>query len=354
MKRWWLAAAALAAACGGGQQREVPQVTFEYPADTVLTRYVNVPVAAWLGGARWVVVAGEYNEAAVIDFGAKSARALGGKGDAELRNPYGVFTSGDTAWVTDWALRRATLWTGDGKLVGSLPAVARLAGALPAARDAAGQLYFEIKPVVMPDGRGTRDSAVVVRAAADFARFDTVARMSPLDLAEIEDTQGKRFERRVFSGQDRWGVLRDGTVWVARVYQNYVMQIPPSGKPVRGEDLPDRVIEVSYPDRDQFIQQFPEELRPTAERLPFSPIKPPFEQALATPSGIFWLEKSRPAVDSVRTYQVLDRKGRLDYLAVLPSRQGHLIALSDSIGLMAEQYREGVRLMQVRLPKPPR
>jgi hypothetical protein len=332
----------------------VPQLTFAYPADTVLTRYVNVPVAAWLGGARWAVVSGEYNEAAVIDFRTKSARALGGKGDAELRNPYAVFASRDTIWVTDWALRRATLWTSDGKLVGSLPAVARLEGALPVARDAAGQLYFEIKPIVMPNGRGTRDSAVVVRAAATFARFDTVARMSPLDLAEMEDTQGKRFERRVFSGQDRWGVLPDGTIWVARVYQNFVMLIPPSGKPVRGEDLPDRVIEVSNPDRDQFVQQFPEELRSTAERLPFSPIKPPFEQALATPDGIVWLEKSRPAVDSVRTYQVLDRQGHLAYLAVLPSRQGHLIALGDSTGLMAEQYRQGVRLMQVKLPKPPR
>ena len=57
-----------AAACGSGKAKEVPQVTFAYPSDTVLTRYVNVPGAAWLGDGRWVVVAGEYNEAAIVDF----------------------------------------------------------------------------------------------------------------------------------------------------------------------------------------------------------------------------------------------------------------------------------------------
>lgn len=356
MKQFWRPLAAIAliavAACGSGKPKEVPQVTFAYPSDTVLTRYVNLPGAAWLGAGRWVVVAGEFNEAAIVDFGSKTALALGGKGEAELRNPYAVFASGDTAYVADWALRRVTLWTAAGKRAGFIGTVDALKGALPAARDAAGQLYFEIKPAVMPNGRGNRDSTMVVRASPDLAKFDTVARLSPLDLAEIEDTQGKRFERRVFSGLDEWGVFRDGTVWVARVYQNYLVQLPPVGKPIRGEDLPDRVIEVSGIDRDQFVEQFPEELRPTAERLPFSPIKPPFEHALASPVGLVWLEKSRPAIDSVRSYQVLDRQGHLAYIVILPSRQGHVIALGDSTALVAEQYKEGVRLMQVRLPRP--
>ena len=48
-----VAAAVLAAAgCGGGPPKEVPQVSFAPPTDTLLTRYVNVPVAAWVGGQR--------------------------------------------------------------------------------------------------------------------------------------------------------------------------------------------------------------------------------------------------------------------------------------------------------------
>ncbi|HEX9894887.1 MAG TPA: hypothetical protein VGA78_13240, partial [Gemmatimonadales bacterium] len=186
--------------------------------------------------------------------------------------------------------------------------------------------------------------------SGDGARFDTAARLSPLDVAEVLERGVRRFERRVFSGQDRWGVLRDGTVWLARVYRNEVTWIEPSGKRLQGPALPDRVIEVSRVDREHWLLQFPEELRSTAERLPYSPIKPPFENGLTTAGGQVWLEKSRPATDSVRTYHVIDRRGELSRVLILPSRQGHIIAVGDTVALVAEQWREGVRLMQVRIP----
>jgi hypothetical protein len=83
VKQLWRPLAAIGlitvAACGSGKPKEVPQVTFAYPSDTVLTRYVNVPGAAWLGDGRWVVVAGEFNEAAIVDFGSKAARPSAGR-----------------------------------------------------------------------------------------------------------------------------------------------------------------------------------------------------------------------------------------------------------------------------------
>jgi hypothetical protein len=87
--------------------------------------------------------------------------------------------------------------------------------------------------------------------------------------------------------------------------------------------------------------------------LPWSPLKPPFENAIAAPGGWVWLEKSRPAVDSVRTYQVISPSGALSHLVIYPSRQGHVVALTDSLALVAEQYKEGVRLMQVAIPAAP-
>ncbi|HEX9894408.1 MAG TPA: hypothetical protein VGA78_10820, partial [Gemmatimonadales bacterium] len=156
----WLAVAL--AACGGGERQEYPTAEFPYPADTVLVPYVNVPVAAWLGGVRWVVVSNEFNEAALVDFQG-GRRPLGGEGDAEIRNPFGVFASADTGWVTDWAMRRSTRWTSVGSPAGMMPAPEALRGALPSARDAAGQLYFEIRPEPGRDGSGNRDSASVVR-----------------------------------------------------------------------------------------------------------------------------------------------------------------------------------------------
>ena len=340
-------------ACGSSKPIEYPTADFPIPTDTILTPYVNVPVGTWLGGTRWVVVSSDAAEAAVVDFASKSKLVLGGKkaGQTEIRNPVTVFVSNDTIWVTDWSLGRATLWTGSGQPAGIVASPPELRGALPYARDAAGQLYYEIRPNAGRDGSGNRDSAAIVRQVPVPARFDTVGKLSPFDLAEVQDAAGRRFERRVFSGVDRWGVLRDGSLWMARVYPNYVMWRDPSGKELKGVDLPDRVIEVTMTDRDQFIQQFPEELRSTAEGLPFSPLKPPFENALTAPSGFVWLEKSRPVIDSTRSYHLIDRRGALTRVLVLPSRQGHVIAVGDTLVLVAEQWRKGVRLMQVRIPR---
>jgi hypothetical protein len=342
-------AIAFAAGCSAGPT-EYPVASFADPTDTVLTRYASVPVGAWLGGRTWVVVAQEFNEVAVVEFGTRAVRVLGGPGDAELRNPFTVFVTGDTAWVGDWALRRVTAWLPDGRAVGQVPAPDGLRGALPRARDAAGQFYFEVAPPAGRDGSGNRDSGAVVRAPPDFAAFDTVARLAPLDLAEVNDASGRRFERRVLSGTDRWGVLRDGTLWVGRVYHNRVLWVESGGEVRRGPPLPDRVIEVTATDRDHWLLQFPEDLRPAAERLPFSPLKPPFEEALTSPLGEVWLEKSRPATDSVRFYHVVDRQGKLRVVVMLPSRQGRIIALGDTLALVAEQYRDGVRLMEARVP----
>lgn len=355
MRRRIAAVLALAlAACGGGGPREVPSVTFGLPPDTILTPYVQVPQAAALGGGKWVVVAAEFDEAAIIDFTSGRRTVLRGTRDVVLRHPFNVFGWTDTAYVADWSTTQVSRWTVAGTVATApLRAPAALRGLLPSARDAAGNLYFEVKPLVRRDGSGNRDSAAIVRAPADLARFDTVARLSPLDLAEVNDQAGRRFVRRVFSGEDAWGVFADGTVWVARVYQNYIARWAADGSEREGPRLPDRVLEVSWSDREHFFLEFPEDQRSTAELLPWSPIKPPFERALGTPAGQVWLEKSRITTDSSRTYQVTDRAGVLSHEVVYPTRPGRVIALTDSLALVAEQWREGVRLMQVRVPSPP-
>ena len=42
------------------------------------------------------------------------------------------------------------------------------------------------------DGSGNRDSAAVLLASPGFERLDTVARLSPLDLAEVVGDAGRR------------------------------------------------------------------------------------------------------------------------------------------------------------------
>jgi hypothetical protein len=233
---------------------------------------------------------------------------------------------------------------------GSVPAADPLRGALPRARDAAGQLYYEVNPPPTPDGSGNRDSTAIVRSTPGLTRFDTVAQLSPPELSPIVDQGQTRFERRALSASDHWGVLPDGTIWVARPGPNRVWWIAPGGKSQRGEALPDPVLPVQAEDREMFYRQFPPELRANAERVTFVIVKPAFEHATAAPDGSIWLEKSRAYGDTIKQWQVVDRTGTLKQIFKTRS-DAVLIGLTSDLALLAEPYADGHRLLTYRIPR---
>jgi hypothetical protein len=335
-------------ACGASKPA-APVVELVPVGDTVLTSYSDVTEAAWLGGNRWAVVAPSEDAAAIVDFTRRKSSPLSSPKTREPRNPSSIFSAGDTLYVGDWGLRRLTLWTPAGRLVRSIPASNVVRGSLPRARDESGRFYLDLYPRAGPDGSGNRDSAAVLRVDPGFTRADTIARLAPLDIAEVVGNAGRRFERRVFSGVDRWGALPDGSLWVARVYENRVDWRSPEGKWARGELLPDRVLEVTRYDRELFLRKFPAELRSTAQELPFAAVKPPFEAALSGSAGDVWLEKSRAPADSARRYHVVSRQGRLAREIRLQGH-GRILALGSGTALVAEPTAEGTRLLAVKLP----
>jgi hypothetical protein len=338
----------LLAACGDPPP-PAPPVELSAGPDTVSTGYAEVVDAEWLGGARWAVVAPLDVTVGLVDLDARKVRPLGGEGTKEIRNPSTVFVGRDTIYVGDWGLRRVSLWTRDGRMVRAIPAPASTRGALPEARNDRGRWYLALKPAAGPDGRGNRDSAVVVTADPAFGRLDTVARLAPLDLAEVAGDAGRRFEPRALSGTDHWGVLPDGSVWVARVYQNRVDWRGPDGAWIKGQPLPDRVLEVTQYDRELFYQKFPPELRATAERLPFAAVKPPFVAGFTSPAGTVWMEKSRAPVDSSRRYHEVDRAGRLVREFRVPGT-GRIVAVGAEQVLVAERVTDGTRFIGFPIP----
>ena len=342
-------ALALLVACGDPTS-PTPVVELTPGADTVATGYAEVLDGEWLGGERWAVVAPLDVTVGIVDLGRSEVAPLGGVGTKEVRNPSILFLSADTLHVGDWGLRRVSLWTGDGRLVRAIPAPERLRGALPQARNAAGHWYAEIKPVPGRDGSGNRDSAAVVAAAPEFERLDTVARLAPLDLAEVMGDAGRRFEQRALSGEDHWGVTPDGWVWVARVFENRVDWRSPEGQWEEGDALPDRVLEVTQYDRELFYRKFPPELRATAERLPFAAVKPPFEAAFTSPAGTVWLEKSRAPADSSRRYHEVDRRGHLVREVRVPG-PGRIVAVGADGVLVAERVTNGTRFIGFTVPR---
>ncbi|HEU5218909.1 MAG TPA: hypothetical protein VFU23_09630 [Gemmatimonadales bacterium] len=343
---------ALLAACGPGPAPALPEEDLAFPSDTLEAPWGNLPSAAPLSGGRWAVVSSDFDAAVIADFGRKTLSPLGGAGQKAYVHPASVFSFADTVYLSDWGKRRATVWTSDGKLVDSIPAPDALRGSPPRARDAAGQLYFEATPQPKRDGSGNRDSAAVVRAQRTLTRFDTLARLAPLDLKEMrpgEPTQ--RFERMIFSGIDLWGVWPDGGVWIARLLHNQIDVRDPAGKVTHGPELPDPVYEVSEADRTRFLQTFPPDVRPKETDLPWALIHPPFVAAFMSPDGI-WLEKSKPVLDSVRRIHVLDRQGNLKRVLRLKG-EGRVVAIGADKILVAEQFARGIRLMQIRIPAAP-
>lgn len=345
-----LAAALLFALPGcSGPKPEAPVTLLGAPSDSLVTSYGTVTEAAWLGDDRWAVLATGDDAVAIADLASHQIRKLGGRGAEEIRNPAAIFRAGDTLVVDDWGLRRSTLWSLDGRAAGTIPASDAMRGILPRARDAAGRFYYEVAPRPGADGQGNRDSSAIVRATSGAAGGDTVARLAPLDLAEVMGDAGRRFERRVFSGSDKWGVRPDGSVWVARVYENRVNWRDPKGTWSRGEPLPDRVLEVTRYDRELFLRNYPPELRSTAEQLPFAAVKPPFEAGFTAPDGEVWLEKSRAPVDSSRRYHVVDTQGRLRREIRVPG-PGRIVAVGNGTVLVAAPSRDGAHLLRFAVP----
>ncbi|MEP6590884.1 MAG: hypothetical protein ABJC19_06860 [Gemmatimonadota bacterium] len=318
--------------------------------DTVVVSAVSVPTAEPRSDGSWVILAAEEGEVRIVDFAQHRVIPFPGMTTAEVPHPSVLLGLGDTTVVGDWGLRRFTSWLPGAPRLEAWPVPDALRGAFPHARDAAGQWYFEVPPVAQRDGSGLRDSAAVVRADAQLTRFDTIARLAAPDLAIVPGADGPRYERRLLAGQDLWGVQRNGTFWIARVFQNRIeWHYPNAKKPFTGPAMQDPILPVQEMDRQIFIRRFPEDQREAARRLQFTAIKPPFEGAFQTPDQRVWLFKSAVALDSVRRFQVVDSTG-VRVVVTVPSR-GSALGVDSHYILMAEEFPGGIRLLRYPVPE---
>lgn len=339
---------ALSVACSGPPPGP-PEEPLALASDTLVTEWAELPLAAATADGRWIVVSPAWDAAVFADFRAGTLTPLGGPKTKAYLHPFMVFGAGDSIYLADWGARRTTVWTSRGALMDSIPVVDALRGAFVRARDGAGQLYFQIDPPPKRDGSGNQDSIAIVRAPRSLERFDTVAHLAPRELAQVARENSSRFEQRIFSGEDRWGVWPDGTLWIARRFGNQLVTLDARGKQIRGAPLPDPVYEVTPADRARYLEAYPVEVRPKETDLTWASIFPPFLAAFSAPGGGVWLEKSKPVLDSLRRIQVLDREGNLRRVLQLRG-QARLLAVGADYLLLAEQFDQGVRLMQVRIP----
>jgi len=326
-----------------------PLVTVAPTADTLIVPVTSVTTAIMRSDGKWVLLAPLDNQVYVADFAAKTVGLYPGMTATEVPHPITMMGAGDSIIVGDWGLKRFTEWSPAGIRLTAWPAPDALRGALPRARDAAGQWYFQLSPDSKADGSGLLDSGAVVRADAQLTRFDTLVRLVPPELVQVPGVNGPHYQRRSMGGEDAWGVRPNGLLWVARVFQNQIEWRRPGGtKPEKSPMLPDPALTFSDMDREIYIRRFPEDQRQAAREVPNAAVKPPFEHVFAVTDSRMWLAKSDTALAPVRHLQVVDKTGVLLNIGV-PSR-GSLLGVDGNFILMAEEFPGGIRLLRYPVP----
>ena len=226
---------------------------------------------------------------------------------------------GDTVALVDFSALRTTLWTRQGKPLGIL-AILPVAGTAPVlVYDTLGYGYkIDYKSMLDPEpGTTTRpDSVPVLRIALAGGKVDTVAKLATPEFGEAKFGEQKQSAATVFAPNDFFGVLANGTAWVARGRHNRVDWRAPDGKWKIGTSRKFTGQPVTQADKDRVLAQvreqgkqygMPQEL---AIEYPFAPTKPPFDFALGRPNGEVWLQHPRGEEGAAMVYDIFDRDGR--------------------------------------------
>jgi len=233
---------------------------------------------------------------------------------------------GDTVALVDFAAQRTTIWNEEGKFLAVLP-TRPLGGTTnqALAYDTMGYAYKADYRAVMgglEPGRSIAvDSAPVLRYAREDTVADTVARLRLPQFGDGKFGEEIKKVAVIFSPNDLFGVMPDGSLWVARASTNSLDWRSPSGTWTRGESFPYPKVRVTQADKDRFMDAAHRNGLPSAIDIqyPFADYKPPFLLGLSGRDHQVWLQRARPAGDSVPVYDVLGQDGRRLRVVQLPA-----------------------------------
>jgi hypothetical protein len=170
----------------------------------------------------------------------------------------------------------------------------------------------------------------VLRIGLKDGKVDTVAMMAGPEYGDAMFGEQTQQAAKVFAPNDHFGVLGDGTAWVARGHQNRVDWRPPNGAWVIGKPRDYPKLPVTQADKDRVLAQVREQGKqfgmPQDLRIvyPFAESKPPFDFALGRPNGEVWLQRPRSQEDAPLVYDVVNRKGEWQRAVTFP--QGATLA----------------------------
>lgn len=218
-------------------------------------------------------------------------------------------------WALDPMQQRLLSWELNGTPadVVTFPVVI---AASPYAVDTMGHIYHE-QPTTTGfvvtgqeiDTTRSKDSTWVYRFSPPDAKRDTVARLFEVGWEAVRFSGGVSRMRRDYVSADRWGVLPDGTLWIARGQENRVDRRAPDGSWTIG--MPRAWTPVATVEADQrYLGQMPGLNRESDSiARPMAETKGPFIEAVAAPDGEVWTRMNQPAGYTQERYAIFPVSG---------------------------------------------
>jgi hypothetical protein len=236
--------------------------------------------------------------------------------------------AGDTVALVDFSALRTTLWNEQGKPLAVLPIRGVSQEAPVLLYDSVGHGYKIDYQAVLggrDPGRTLRlDSIPVLRIGLKDGRVDTVAMMTGPEYGDATFGEQTQQAAKVFAPNDHFGVLGDGTAWMARGHQNRVDWRSPDGTWLIGKPRDYAKLPVTQADKDRVLAQVREQGKQFGMpqdlpiQYPFAETKPPFDFALGRPNGEVWLQRPRNQEDAPLIYDVVNRKGEWQRAVTFP------------------------------------
>ncbi len=330
-----LAAVLLLAACGDAKS---PLVVLDQPEATLGRSFQQVSNVVELRDGRIALAELRDRTFLFADLATGEATPVGAHADTIAKPDsapglhkypgYVLPLWGDTIGLVDFAAERTTLWNERGEALGVLGG--RMVGGQnqPLNYDARGNGYKEDVRGVLgglePGDELKFDSLNVLRIAPGDTVADTVARLKLPVWGRGRFGEQTKIVSTIFSGRDLFGVLSDGSIWVARAAENSVDWRSPAGAWTRGSSRSYTRIPVSQQEKDVFLERLRQQMAlmgaPAGIELsyPFADQKPPFAAGSTNPAGEVWLQRSRAFEDSVPVFDVVGRDGALKRTVQLP------------------------------------
>jgi hypothetical protein len=228
--------------------------------------------------------------------------------------------AGDTIALVDFSAIRTTRWDERGRAIDVLP-IKAVSGQTPVLLyDTVGHGYKIDYQAILGGGEPGRsvrpDSIPVLRINLKSGIVDTVANLAAPEYGDAVFGEQVQQAAKVFAPNDHFGVLPDGSAWVARGHENRVDWRSPDGTWRRGQPRKYAKAPVTQADKDRVMVQvreqgkqfgMPQDLR---IEYPFADTKPPFDFALGRPTGEVWLQRPRAREEAPLVYDIVDREGR--------------------------------------------